>query len=63
MILNYANELPKQGIMQICEAGSRVLTLGAAARCGGSAAAAALREFLPALVLFNYNTTEAGPEV
>lgn len=49
--------------MQICEAGSRVLTLGAAARCGGSAAAAALREFLPVLVLFNYNTTEAGPEV
>lgn len=49
--------------MQICEAGSRVLTLGAAACCRGSAAAAALREFLPALVLFNYNTPVAGPEM
>lgn len=45
------------------EAGSRELTLGAAAGCGGSAATAALPEFLSALALFNYNTAVAGPEV
>lgn len=38
-----------------------VLTLGAAACCRESAAAAALREFLPAPELFNYTTPVSGP--
>lgn len=45
------------------EAGSRALTLGAAAHCSGSTAATALHEAVSALVLFNYKAPLAQPEV
>lgn len=60
VILNYANELPKQSIMQICEAGSSVnpwcCSLLQREHCCSSSA------WIPSSPeLFNYHTPVSGP--